>query len=113
MPPIPKRKKPLTEALRPPLACMGIYPPDPVGNQPVSLRSYIVMFGMGIYIVLSAAFFVFEPLTFQSFADCFWITTTTIIMFFVSATLIVKRKKLFDIIDNFEDIIEQCKRHSN
>lgn len=112
MPSTPKRKKPLTEVLRPPLAYMGIYPTAPFGNDSISSRSYVTMSFMGFYIIISSTFFVFETMTFQSFSDCFWITTTAMIMTFVCGTLIVKRENVFDLIDNFEDIIEQRKRHS-
>lgn len=113
MAPNPKRKKPLTEAISPALAFIGIHPPDAHGNQPVSWRSCLLILGMGVYITLSVAFSVFETMTFLLFADWFWITTTAIIMIFTIATLSVKRKNLFDLIDNFEDIIEKRKQHSN
>lgn len=113
MPQNPKRPKKLGEALQLPLAYMGIYRSGPLEDQSVSLRSYVVLAIMGVYLIISLAYFVLESGTFQSYADCYWITTTTMIMFFVSITLVVKRRNLFASIDNFENIIENRKKYCN
>lgn len=108
-----KHSKPLSEALALPLSYMGIYRSDSLNDQPISLRTYVVFAILGTYLILSLAFFVFESTVFQSYADCFWITATSMLETFIGVTLIVKRKMIFQLIDSFDSVIENRKKNKN
>lgn len=110
MPENPKRSRQLSEALRRPLAYLGIYRSGAFDDDSISLRSYVIMVLMSSYLVLSVAFMALESKTFQSHADCFWITATNMLMFCVVVLLALKRRNLFELIDNFENIIETRKK---
>lgn len=110
MPKYPKRSSQLSEALRRPLAYLGIYRSGAFEDDSISLRSYVIMVLMSSYLVLSVAFMALKSKTFQSHADCFWITATNMLMFCVVVLLALKRRNLFELIDNFENIIENRKK---
>lgn len=107
-----KQSKKLSEALARPLSYMGIYRSDSLDDQSISLRTYVVFAILGTYVILSLAYFAFASTTFQSYADCFWITATSMLETFIGVTLIVKRKMIFQLIDSFDSVIENRKKNT-
>lgn len=107
------RAKPLSQTVHQPLACMGIYPAGANGQQPISMRSLVVLGYLGIYFMLSGATMIRVADSFQTYADGYWITTSIMITFFMGSLDITCRKELVDLINNFERTIEQSKFHWN
>lgn len=103
------RANQLSQTLQILLANLGIYPSDSTEKMSISSRTYVIIILMGLHIIMSAAFFVFESSDVKLMADCFWITSTSFIMLFVIVLLTLKRKNVFGMMNEFESAIIERK----
>lgn len=87
---------------------LGIYQPQP--NVPIlNQRNSIAIVVYIQFLILTMKFLIFETQTFRELADSVFITVTCILKVICFAVTLWKISDIFDLMDNFEGVIQERK----
>lgn len=94
------------QLLRKPFGVLGIYPPKRFDENPITFKRLITLFILVQFSLTSIVFFLFEAATFIEYADAFYISATAMLKVYVFSAILRKLIKIFELIENFESIIQ-------
>lgn len=97
------------QSIRKVFASVGIYKPQPLQKNPISVRSALRLLCLALFSSLTFAFFVYEAKTLLEFAESFYIFATSTFLFSILSTYILKTPKIFELLDSMEIEIEERK----
>lgn len=86
---------------------LGIYRLSSPQNHLFEWKILFVFILFGQYIISLMAFFLFEANTLSEFTASYYAVATTTLLFFTSISMFRKKMDIFQLLDNFENVIEQ------
>lgn len=88
---------------------VGISEPQLFQNHPFNAKNLLATFFLGIYFICALIYLLFVAKAFSEYTESFYTVATTLMCFIHFTSLVVITAQVFDLIKNFESLIEKRK----
>lgn len=97
------------QAIRNPLNILGLNQPVASQTKFLNWRNVLVLVGLGQLSTICGLFIMLEATTLKEYADCFYISVTAFLNFFIIVIFVQNTANLFELINGFESVTKKRK----